>query len=270
MTKEKTSNEERSVTLADLWRVFLTALPLMIIAAILIVGLGFAYRKLTYRQQYASEGSFLVMRDREQIADASDKLTMSQEASFALGMMTTCEQVVTRSTVFDQVAEKLKNDGVNYTAQKVAAAISISTVEKSLIMTIRAVATDPATAKEILVKYMETAKESADTLLGKDNEFVSYCDEPRDAVKTGSFGMARLLLIGILGALLVYAVYLIRDLLDDRIRTGDDIVETAGLTLLGIIPDAYTSERKYAYKYGRKYAKHYGRYGATSTQKKEG
>ena len=52
------NGEEKAITLADLWRVFLTALPLMIIAAILIVGIGYAYRKLTYRPEYTSEGAF--------------------------------------------------------------------------------------------------------------------------------------------------------------------------------------------------------------------
>ena len=60
------------------------------------------------------------------------------------------------------------------------------------------------------------------------------------------------------------------DLVDDRIRTGEDVTEIAGLTLLGIIPDAGSSERKYAYKYGKKYTKFYGRYGSSDGEKKEG
>ena len=91
---------------------------------------------------------------------------------------------------------------------------------------------------------------------------------PRDAVVSSSFGTMRILLAGVLGAIVVYAVYLILDIFDDRIRTGEDITDVAGLTLLGIVPDAYSSERKYAYKYGKKYAKHYGRYSAIAAQKK--
>ncbi|MBR4769520.1 MAG: hypothetical protein IK090_01160, partial [Clostridia bacterium] len=63
-TTNNQNSEEKAITLADLWRVFLTALPLMIIAAVLIVGIGYAYRKLTYHPKYTSDGQFLVMRDR--------------------------------------------------------------------------------------------------------------------------------------------------------------------------------------------------------------
>lgn len=266
---ESKSNAERTITLSDLWRVFLSALPLMVIAAILIVGVGYSYRKLTYRPQYTSKGSFIVLRDRTQTRE----MTSSQEASYALGMIPSCYEIMTSDTVFDLTAEKL--DG-KYSARKIKSAVSVSTAEKSLIVTVRATSTDKDVAKVILETFMQTAKERVDQLtsvtdVNSENgtyEIARYCDMPRDAVVSSSFGTMRILLAGVLGAIVVYAVYLILDIFDDRIRTGEDITDVAGLTLLGIVPDAYSSERKYAYKYGKKYAKHYGRYSAIAAQKK--
>ena len=259
-------SEERVITVADLWRVFLTALPLMIIVAIIIVGIGYAYKKATYRPQYTSEGSFLVMRDR---LETGENLNTSQEASFALGMIPSCYEVMTSYTVFELAAQKLNENGGSYTVAQVRSAISVSTNEKSIIMTVRATAYEKVAAKTILTAYMQAAKAKADELMNKGNDFLSYLDQPRSAVRSSSFGTIRILFLGVLGAIAVYSVYLILDILDDRIRTGEDLVDVAGMTLLGIIPDAYTSERKYSYKYGRKYAKHYGRYGISHTQKKK-
>ena len=122
-----------------------------------------------------------------------------------------------------------------------------------------------------LTAFMETAMNRVNELFRMEGEktFVSYCDHPSAAYESSSFGMVRILLIGLLGMIVVYGIYLILDMVDDRIRTGEDLADVAGLNLLGIIPDALTSEQKYTYKYGRKYAKHYGRYGVSGTQKKK-
>lgn len=270
LSTTNTNKEERAITFSDLWRIFLTALPLMIIVGILIVGVGYAYRKVTYRPEYTSEGSFLVMRDRTQTGEG-DKLSTGGETQLALLLLQTCYDVVTSYDVYDQTAARLNAEGyAGESAKKIASAVRVTVNEKSIIIFIRATATDKDAAKRTLEVFMETAKEKVDTLMNNGNDFVSYCDRPRDAVVSSSFGMLRILLIALLGMIVVYGVYLILDLVDDRIRTGEDIADVAGLTLLGIIPDADTTERKYTYKYGRKYAKHYGRYGASGTQKKEG
>lgn len=265
-TTKNQSGEEKAITLADLWRVFLTALPLMIIAAILIVGIGYAYRKLTYRPKYTSEGAFLVMRDRTQ---TGENASTGSEVQLALLMMQTCYDVVTSYDVCENTVAKLNAEGSDYTVKEIDKAISVKVNDSSLIMTMRATAHTPAEARRILDKFMLSAEEQVRATMNGD--LVSRSAEPRlPTVPSTSFGALKIILIGFFGAVLVYAVYLVLDLVDDRIRTGEDITDIAGLTLLGIIPDARSSERKYTYKYGKKYAKYYGRYGASGSGKKEG
>ena len=264
MTKNQ-NGEEKAITLADLWRVFLSALPLMLIAAILIVGIGYAYRKLTYHPKYTSEGAFFVMRDRTQTGEGT---STGSEVQLALLMMQTCYDVVASYDVCEKTAAKLNAEGGNYTVKQIDKAVSVSIKDNSLIMVLRATAPSPEEARNILDKFMVTAEEQVRASM--NNDLVSRCREPQlPTTPSTSFGALKILLIGVFGAILVYAVYLILDLVDDRVRTGEDITDFAGLTLLGIIPDANTSSRKYAYKYGRKYAKHYGRYGSNNAEKKE-
>ena len=265
-TTNNQNSEEKAITLADLWRVFLTALPLMIIAAILIVGIGYAYRKLTYHPKYTSEGSFLVMRDKTQ---TGENTSTGSEVQLALLMMQTCYDVVTSYDVCEKTTTRLNDEGGNYTVTDVADAVSVYTNDSSLIMTLTATASKPEEARNILDKFMLSAEEQVRAIMNSD--LVSRSNEPRlPTYPSTRFGTMRILLIGFFGAVLVYAAYLILDILDDRIRTGEDIADVAGLTLLGIIPDAYSSARKYSYKYGKKYAKHYGRYGSNGSSKKEG
>ena len=265
-TTNNQNSEEKAITLADLWRVFLTALPLMIIAAILIVGIGYAYRKLTYHPKYTSEGAFLVMRDRTQTGEAT---STGSEVQLALLMMQTCYDVVTSYDEWEKTTTRLNAEGGTYTVKQISKMVSVSTNDSSLIMTFRATASTPEEARNILDKFMLSAEEQVRAIM--NNDLVSRSNEPLLPTSPSTkFGAMKIVLIGAFGAILVYAAYLILDILDDRIRTGEDIADVAGLTLLGIIPDAHSSARKYSYKYGKKYAKHYGRYGSDGASKKEG
>ena len=71
-------------------------------------------------------------------------------------------------------------------------------------------------------------------------------------------GMMSYLLVGVITAVLIYAVFLVRYLLDDSLRTNEDIEHYLGLSVLGEIPDAReTSKNKYGYYRGYGYG--YGR-----------
>lgn len=265
-TTNNQNSEEKAITLADLWRVFLTALPLMIIAAILIVGIGYAYRKLTYHPKYTSEGSFLVMRDKTQ---TGENTSTGSEVQLALLMMQTCYDVVTSYDVREKTATRLNDEGGNYAVKEISRMVSVTTNDNSLIMTLRATASTPEEARNVLDKFMLSAEEQVRAIM--NNDLVSRSNEPLlPTAPSTRFGAMKIILIGVFGAILVYAAYLVLDILDDRIRTGEDIADVAGLTLLGIIPDAHSSARKYSYKYGKKYASRYGRYGSDGASKKEG
>ena len=61
--------------------------------------------------------------------------------------------------------------------------------------------------------------------------------------------------------MLVYIVYLIIFMLDDKVSTPDDIEKYLGMSVLGLIPHAQDGAgSKYGGKYGR-----YGRYGDHTT-----
>ncbi|MBP5427908.1 MAG: hypothetical protein J6Z04_01290 [Clostridia bacterium] len=267
MNTTNTNKEEKAITFSDLWRVLLTALPLMLIVGIIFVGVGYAYRKVTYHPQYTSKGSFFILRDLEGIEQK-----LSSEASLAIGLTPSFLDIVTSDYVYENTAKKLNETGYQISSRQVRASVSVTIAEKSIVVPVRAAAPNAEDAENLLAVFMETAMNRVNELFRMEDEktFVSYCDHPSKAYESSSFGMIRILLIALLGMIVVYGVYLVLDLVDDRIRTGEDVADVAGLTLLGIVPDADTSERKYTYKYGRKYAKHYGRYGGTGSQKKEG
>ena len=73
-------------------------------------------------------------------------------------------------------------------------------------------------------------------------------------------GLTTYLLVGVIVAVLCYSIFLIAFLLDDRIRTEEDIQKYLGLSILGDIPNMKQADKKSygygSYGYG---SHHYGR-----------
>ena len=62
------------------------------------------------------------------------------------------------------------------------------------------------------------------------------------------------LAMGMAVALLVYGIYFVRYLLDDKINQPEDVEKYLGVSVLGVIPNSEDSKRRYT-KYGTYYAK---------------
>ena len=61
-----------------------------------------------------------------------------------------------------------------------------------------------------------------------------------------------MLLVAFVLAFAIYAIYLIRFLMDDKINSPEDVEKYLGLNVLGQIPNRYdTSRRKKYYGYGQ-------------------
>ena len=67
----------------------------------------------------------------------------------------------------------------------------------------------------------------------------------------------KILLVALLAAFGVYAIFFVVFIFDDKINDADDVQKYLGLSLLGEIPNRYEAQKrkdKYSYKYKYKYA----------------
>ena len=64
--------------------------------------------------------------------------------------------------------------------------------------------------------------------------------------------LIKAMLLGVVCAALIYALYFLRFLLDDKINNPDDVERYLGLTLLGAIPNKNATKAKYGYRGYRK------------------
>ena len=84
-----------------------------------------------------------------------------------------------------------------------------------------------------------------------------------DKKPSNGYGITKCVLLGIVVAMLTYAIFLVVYLLDDRIHSDDDLAKNLGLSILGDIPIADATHKEGYGRYGYRYGYGYG------TQKKK-
>ena len=130
--------------------------------------------------------------------------------------------------------------------------ISTSNPENTRILEVTVEADSPELAKRIVDRLCEIGQDKIAEAMGFQQvnlfEYGTISDEPSN--RMGIFTYA---LIGLVGAIAAYLVFLIMFVADDSLRTEDDIMQSLGLTVLAEIPDANGGKKG---KYG-----HYSGYG---------
>lgn len=244
----------RVITLKDLWDVFRHRFLLMVLAAIIVMGGMFAFNKITFTPQYDSTATLYILR---QSNDGSDPDSY-YDFSLALNLVNDCDHLLKSHAVLDAVIQELNLD-MDY--EDLYGRVSVANPEETRVLEVTVAADSPEMAKKIVDKVCEKGTVKIDEAMGiKQVNLYEYgVLDPEPSNRTG---LLMYLLMGMVAAVFVYSYYLVRFLLDDRIRTDEDIERHLGLSILGEIPNANAKKHgKYGYGgygYGKGYGYGYG------------
>lgn len=246
-------NRMRVLTLKDLWDIFVRRIMTIMLAAVIAAGVSFAIDRITFRAQYTSTATLYILRENENMSTSSGEA--SNEFSLALKVVNDCTYLLKSRTVVNQVIEDLELD-MSYNA--LYANISTNNPTNTRILEVKVQASSPELAKRIVDRLCEIGQDKIHDAMGFSQvnlyEYGALPSKPSNRT-----GMMTFAAIGVAAAVVVYALYLLKFLLDDRIRSDEDIESVLGLSILAEIPNVNGSKKgygKYAYK---KYG--YGRYG---------
>jgi capsular polysaccharide biosynthesis protein len=247
---ERETVETRTVSLGDLWKIFLQRFWLMAIAAVIAMGAMVVYVKLTFVPLYKSTATVYILS-----ADDETEQSKNNDFILALNLVTDCEHILRSHAVLDQVSAKMtanpdfKNKTYKYESLK--SSITTNNPEDSRILEVTVTAASPAEAKAIVdyicdigaVKIQETMHLNQVNVL----EYGTLSKSPCNITSSLSY-----LLAGFVAAVAVYVIFLIIFLFDDRIRDNEGIEKILNLSVLGNIPDA-SSTKKSRYGYYKRY-----------------
>ena len=177
---------------------------LIVLVTLIFTAVSLAYSIFLVTPQYASTTKVYVVNQKK-----DDKAITTQDVQLGSLLVKDYKEIILSNRVMEEVAEK---SGTDLTA-------------KELANTVKEVSADQI--KEVTKIDDVTTLEEA-----KAANSPSSPNIPRNGI-----------LATALGFILAVAGVVLFELLDDRVKRAEDIEETMGLVLLGVVPDTKTGKR---------------------------
>ena len=226
MGKDNVQNDEVEIDIGHILSILWEKI-LVIIATGIIVGLaGFLVSKFLITPKYESETKLYVLNR------ANDSATTLSDVQLSTQLTKDYQILVTSAPVMNQVTKEL---GLNMKASELASTISVDTPSDTRVLQITVTSDDPKRAKDIADKVAQVSSKKICDIMKIEQVNVieegSMSEEP--AVDT----VQKWTLIGLaLGIVLSCAVIIIRSMLDDTVKTTEDVEKYFDLSTLAVIP----------------------------------
>lgn len=266
MTKRKGCNKkmennetQNTLSIRDLWSVFINNIFIIACVALLSFALVFSYSFITYTPKYTSTATIYILRQGGDDSDSNG--TVNSDFSLALSTVNDCTVLLTSRNVLDQVKDKL---GLSVSYKQLKSMISIHNPNSTRILMISITDYNPADAKKIVDELCEIGAQSITETMGINQiniiDYGTYEEAPSNS-KINKYSV----LFGLMAAAVVYGIYLLIFMLNDRIKTVDDVEKYLNLSVLGYIPNKYEKNGHLNGGAYKKYGK-YKKYGDNGNQ----
>lgn len=222
-------NDEIEIDLGEIFGLILHWIWLILLVAFICGAIGFAFSKYVLPEQFKSTTRVYILNQN----DSSNAMSQSEMQAGAQ-LTKDYGQLITSRTVLEQVIKDLSLTD-SYTYEQFKEKIAVSTPTDTRLIDITVTDTDPKTAQNIANDVRIVASEHIQNVMQIDA--VNVVDEANLPTKKAAPSNSRYALIAaMLGALFVSAIVIIRFLMDDTIKTSDDVEKYLGLSTLALIP----------------------------------
>ncbi len=226
MGKDNVQNDEVEIDIGHILSILWEKI-LVIIATGIIVGLaGFLVSKFLITPKYESETKLYVLNR------ANDSATTLSDVQLSTQLTKDYQILVTSAPVMNQVIKEL---GLNMKASELASTISVDTPSDTRVLQITVTSDDPKRAKDIADKVAQVSSKKICDIM--KIEQVNVIEEGSMSEETAVDTVQKWTLIGLaLGIVLSCAVIIIRSMLDDTVKTTEDVEKYFDLSTLAVIP----------------------------------
>lgn len=232
MEQNYNNNDELEIDLMEIIRV-LWHWAWVIAAATIGCGLiAFVYSKFFITPTYESTSRIVVLNQTN-----TDNLTVN-DLNLGTQLSNDYKELIRSRDVVETVIEAYRLD-TNY--EKFVQNIKVSSPTNTRIIDITLTDTNPLLAKELVDKLREVAAVKIKDIMAVDA--VNLVDEGNVPIKPAAPSVMKWTAIGFMaGAFLAVAVIIVLFLLDDTIKSSEDIEKYLKLSTLGTIPIVATEE----------------------------
>ena len=223
---------EQEYETIDLRELFLLVKKnILMILAVTVVSavVGFLISAFLLSPQYEASATLIVNSREDQTAQTT--ITNDQITS-ATKLVDTYSVILTSDTVLDKAIVDL---GLTLDYEELLDKVTVESVNGTQVMKISVQDEDPVLAQSIVANIVEQAPEIIiQTVKAGSVEVISQAktaEEPVSPKKVLNTAIA-----GILGLVLSLGFVLLRNVMNNKFMTDDDISKKLGLTVLGVIP----------------------------------
>lgn len=222
------TEDEMEIDLLDLAYVLLDKIHYIILCllagAVLLNAFSFFCIRPTYQ---ATAKMYVVSASNDSVVDLTD-------LNIGTSLTSDYEQLMLSYPVLDQVIDELNLD---METEELAQMVTLENPQDTRILNVTATSTDPVEAMNIANKLTEVSVEYLPETMSTNPPNIAQQAQLPDEKAAPSY--AKYTLIGaLLGAILYCAYLTVRYLLDDTIRTSEDMEKYFGVVPLTSIPDS--------------------------------
>ncbi len=224
--ENKNNNDVIEIDLLEIMGLLLSRWLLIMLVGITTALIGFAISFFVIAPTYESTTKIYILNKNE-----SQNVTYSD---MQLGTQLTKDysELINSRYVLEEVIQKLR---LNLDYQGLKEKVSVSSPTDTRIVAITVTDKDPVEAMNIANAIRESASNHIGNVMDIDAvNVVESANMPTK--KAGPSYLKWTVIAGMLGVLLVCAMILIKYLLDDTIKTSEDVERYLGLSTLAIIP----------------------------------
>lgn len=227
MQEKSKETENIEIDLREIFGVLLHRLWIIIVAALVCGAVAFMYSFFIITPQYQSTTKVYILNKQ----NASGSVTYS-DVQLSATLSKDYEQLVTSRYVIEGVIKELNLDE---TYESLVGRVSASNATDTRIIAITVTDSDPAQAQRMANSVRDLAAKHITEVM--DIEAVNVVDQANIPDSPVSPSISKWTIIGALvGIIISAAVIIIQHLLDDTIKTSEDVEKYLGLSTLALIP----------------------------------
>lgn len=219
------------MNISKMLNLLLARLKYIVLVALIFAIATFGYTKMFIPEQYTSTSKFLVTMDETN--------SKSTEANFVKEAIHSYLAIYETEKFFSEAAEIYNEEySTSYTASNLKAMTKISPAsnEDQPYFTIKITASDPELAFNLANTVSDYAKVKADEYKALNE--IRLIDDPLKPLVPSSPDVTKNTLMGLfVGAVLASAAFIIRELMDKKIKNLEDITNAYDIPILGVVPD---------------------------------
>lgn len=235
------------IRLTDLWSVLKRCWWLMLAVLVAVGSVTYIYLKSTHEPRYTSTATLYVLPEKSNNANLS-----SSDVTIATTLVKDFNELITNDKVLYQVYE---TSGGMVSPAQLKNMVSVENPTNTRVLYLKVSALNPASAKLLVDAFADATCQVFNDLFStgenKGQKMLQVVDYGRENKNISNpISMLKVTLIAVISALLVYVVFILIFVLDDKINDGDDVQRYLGVSLLGEIPnraDAHRRKSKYGY-----------------------